>query len=165
MSKIYILCVDDEPEVLEAVERDIAQLEDDFPLETAESADDARKVIDQIYQEGHRLGLILCDHVMPGDTGVTLLIEMLNDERTQHTRRVLLTGQAGLDATIQAVNSGNLNHYIAKPWTPDNLLRVARDQLTDYIIDTASNPLPYMQQLNSQKLAEVIHKHGLISDD
>lgn len=162
--KIYILCVDDEPEVLEAVERDIAQLEDDFPLETAESAGDAREVMNQIYQNGHRLGLILCDHIMPGDTGVDLLIEMRNNERTQHTRRVLLTGQAGLEATIQAVNAGKLNHYIAKPWSPDNLLSVARDQLTEYIIQTGINPLPYMQQLNSQRLAEVMHKRGLISD-
>jgi len=165
MKKIYILCVDDEPEVLEAVERDIAELEDDFPLETAESADDARTVIDQIYAVGDRLGLILCDHVMPGDTGVELLIEMFNDERTHDTRRVLLTGQAGLEATVQAVNAGQLNHYIAKPWTPDNLRQVARDQLTEYVIQTETDPRPYMQQLNMQKLAEVVYKRGLISDE
>ena len=164
MSDIYILCVDDEPSILEAVVRDIAELEDNFPIETAECAEQARKVIQQIYKSGNTLGLIICDHIMPGDTGVQLLVEMLNDERTHSTRRILLTGQAGLEATIQAVNSGNLNHYIAKPWKPKNLLQVARDELTEYILLNEINPLPFAAQLNAQKLSKAIHKKGLISD-
>lgn len=164
MSKIYILCVDDEPEVLDAVVRDIAKLEDDFPIETAESAAQARKVVDQIYKSGDALGLVICDHIMPGDTGVQLFIEMLKDTKTQKTRRILLTGQAGLEATIQAVNSGKLNYYIAKPWKPKDLLKVVRDELTEYVLESEMDPLPFMEQLNAQKLTEAVYKKGLISD-
>ncbi|MEN8662756.1 MAG: response regulator [Lentimonas sp.] len=165
MKKIYILCVDDEPEVLDAVQRNIADIEDTFPIITAESADDARKVIEQIKSEGNDLGLILCDHVMPGDHGVDLLIEIGNQPEFTQTRKVLLTGQAGLDATVKAVNKGQLNHYIAKPWGAEELMQIVKDQLTEYIIKTNQNPIPYMAMLDAAKLSEYIYKNGILSDE
>lgn len=165
MKKIYILCVDDEPEVLDAVERNIAEIEDTFPIITAESADDARKVIEQIQSEGNDLGLILCDHIMPGDNGVDLLIEVGKQPEFEKTRKVLVTGQAGLDATVKAVNEGRLNHYIAKPWDAQDLLQVVKDQLTDYIIKSGKNPMPYMSDLDAAKLSEYIYKNGILTDE
>lgn len=165
MKKIYILCVDDEPEVLDAVERNIAEIEDTFPIITAESADDARKVIEQIQSEGNDLGLILCDHIMPGDNGVDLLIEVGNQPEFAKTRKVLVTGQAGLDATVKAVNEGRLDHYIAKPWDAQDLLQVVKDQLTAYVIKSDKNPMPYMSVLDAAKLSEYIYKNGVLTDE
>lgn len=165
MKKIYILCVEDEPEVLEALERNIAELEDSFPVMTAESSSDARKVIEQIQNEGNELGLILCDHIMPGQNGVDLLIELDKKSEFSKTRKVLVTGQAGLDATVKAVNEGRLNHYIAKPWDAQDLLQVVKDQLTEFVIKTNTNPMPYMAVLDAAKLSEYIYKNGILTDE
>ncbi len=45
------------------------------------------------------------------------LVELNGDPATRPIRKVLITGQAGLEDTIRAVNEADLDHYIAKPWT------------------------------------------------
>ncbi|NHB69116.1 response regulator [Perlabentimonas gracilis] len=162
MTDIYIVCVEDEPQVLDVVVRDLEQLEEVFPIEVANSANEARKLINELRNEGHSIGLILCDHIMPGDKGVDLLIEMQNDEFTKSTRKVLLTGQAGLEDTIQAVNNARLNRYVSKPWKHEHLLDVAIDELTSYVIENADNLLPYMSMLNQERLQEAIRAKGFI---
>lgn len=162
MTDIYIICVEDEPQVLDVVVRDLEQLEEVFPIEVANSANEARKLIVELRDEGHKIGLILCDHIMPGDKGVDLLIEMQNDEYTKSTRKVLLTGQAGLDDTIEAVNNARLNRYVSKPWTKDHLLEVAIDELTSYVIENEDELLPYMSLLNQERLQEAIRAKGFI---
>lgn len=164
MKKIYILCVDDELEVLQAVEQNIAELEDTFPILTAESSDEARTLVKQISDEGNLLGLVLCDHVMPGESGVDFLIGLDKEDDFANTRKVLVTGQAGLDATVKAVNEGRLNHYIAKPWQAEDLLATAKDQLTQFVIRSKINPLPYMMSLDAKKLSEYIRTEGMITD-
>lgn len=164
MNQIHILCIDDEPEVLEAVERSIAPLEKYFPIDTADSADDAREVIREILDDGDHIGVVLCDHVMPGENGVDLLIELGQKAATAKTRKVLLTGQAGLDATILAVNKAGLDHYVAKPWNSAELVETVRTQLTEFVISTGMDPLPYMQSLDSAKISEAIRKNGLVTD-
>jgi response regulator RpfG family c-di-GMP phosphodiesterase len=162
MSEIYIICVEDEPYVLDVVIRDLAELEDLFPIEVANSADDARQIIKEIREAGNRIGLAICDHIMPGDKGVDLMIEMQNDPFTEHTRKVLLTGQAGLEETIEAVNKAKLNRYIGKPWKPEELLAVAKDELTSYVIKHEEDLIRYMNVLDAARLQEVIREKGYL---
>jgi CheY-like chemotaxis protein len=162
MSEIYIICVEDEPQVLDVIIRDLGQLENVFPIEVANSADEARQLIQEIKDEGNRIGLVLCDHIMPGDKGIDLLIEMQKDSFTEHTRKVLITGQAGLEDTIQAVNLARLNRYIAKPWDPKNLVEVARQELTEYVISQEKDLLRFMPVLDQAKLQEAIRNRGYL---
>ncbi len=162
MTDIYIICVEDEPQVLDVILRDLADLEEVFPIETAVSADEARELIKEIYRQGGKIGLAICDHVMPGDNGVDLMIEMQQDDFTRETRKVLLTGQAGLDATIEAVNKARLNRYISKPWDPANLMNIAKEELTQYVIDQEKELLPYMQVLDAPRLHEEIRRRGYL---
>lgn len=164
MSTIYILCVEDEPEVLDVIVRDLSDLEEVFPIEMAVSADEARQIIKEIHEQGDKIGLAICDHVMPGDKGVELMIEMQKEEFTERTRKVLLTGQAGLDATVEAVNHARLNRYIAKPWDPENLVNVAKDELTTYVIENEKDLLPFMGILDAKRIQEAIRARGSISD-
>jgi CheY-like chemotaxis protein len=164
MSEIYILCVEDEPEVLDVIVRDLAALEEVFPIEMAVNASEARLIIKEIQERGDKLGLAICDHIMPGDKGVELMVEMQNDPFTERTRKVLLTGQAGLDATIEAVNKAKLNRYIAKPWDPENLVQIARDELTTFVIEQEKDLLRYMGVLDINRLQETIRTRGTISD-
>jgi two-component system chemotaxis response regulator CheY len=97
---------------------------------------------------------------MPGVTGTDFLIALNNDPATRHARKLLLTAQAGHEDTIRALNQGGLDHYIAKPWKPDALRMVIRDQLTCYIIDRQLDPLPYLAILDTARLAEAIRQRN-----
>ncbi len=156
MEKIYLLCVDDEADVLRAVTRDLAELEDGFPIETAESAADAERMISGILENGHRLGLVFCDHVMPGKNGVEFLIELRDRPGMEKTRKVLFTGQAGHEDTVDAINRAGITHYVSKPWKKEALLEVARKELTEYVMECKLDPLAYMKYLDTQRLAEYV---------
>jgi len=162
--KIYILVVEDEPEVLDSIVRDITMFESFFPIEMADTAEEARELIQEIIDEDDEIGLILCDHVLPGDNGVELLVEMQNNPETLKTRKVLITGQAGLQETVRAVNEADLKHYIAKPWQKEELLNIVTELLTDYVIENTENPLSYMQVLDGERIADHIRKSGGLTD-
>jgi DNA-binding NtrC family response regulator len=162
--KIYILVVEDEPEVLDAIVRDISAFESHFVVEMADTAEEAREIIQSILDEGNEIGLILCDHVLPGDNGVELLVEMQKNADTESTRKVLITGQAGLQQTVRAVNEANLQHYIAKPWEKEELVDIVKTRLTDYVLEQISNPMPYMSVLDGGRIAEQIRKGKTVTD-
>jgi len=159
--KIYILIVEDELEVMDALVKDLENFEKIFPVETANDTTEAMNVIDYILDHGHKIGLVLCDHVLPGKNGVDLLIELQKDEATAKSKKVLVTGQAGHEDTILAINKADLDHYVAKPWTEQELQEVVRDQLTDYVIENEKNLLAYMQILDAEKLSEEMRKHKM----
>ncbi|WP_020403699.1 response regulator [Gracilimonas tropica] len=156
--KVYILVVEDELEVMDALVKDLEKFEPFFPIETANTAKEAKEVIDYVLDHGHTIGLILCDHVLPGKNGVDLLIELQSDPHTSISKKVLVTGQAGQDDTILAINKADLDHYISKPWTEEELEMVVRDELTDFIIEQGKDLLSYMQILDAEKLSEAMRK-------
>lgn len=94
-----------------------------------------------------------------------LLVEMQKREDTVKTRKVLITGQAGLQETVRAVNEADLKHYIAKPWQKEDLLEIVRELLTDYVLAQVKNPMPFMNLLNGERIAEHIRKGGIVSDN
>lgn len=161
--QIYILVVEDELEVMDALVNDLEKFEDTFPVETANTSEEAKRVAEQIYSSGDEIGLILCDHVLPGENGVDFLIKLKKDERSLNSRKVLVTGQAGLEDTIQAINNADLNYYIAKPWTREKLHDVVVDELTEYVIKQNYDPMKFMSVLDSIRLADVI-RSGRITD-
>ena len=127
---LTILSLEDEADVRDALERDLEQFWDKIRLEVAEDVDDAWSVIDEIVEDGDKLALVLSDHRLPGKSGVDFLVELTKDERFGATRTVLVTGQADQSDTIRAVNQAGLDYYVAKPWNPEELCAVVRDQLT-----------------------------------
>ncbi len=159
-SKIYILIVEDEPNVLTSVARDLEIFEDVFPIEIAESAEDAREVIQEIHENEDKLGLVICDHILPGTYGADFLIELQKDEETKSAMNVLLTGQAGLDDTIKAINEGGLKHFIAKPWQKDELIEIAKKLLTDFVIENEKDLLPFMRVLDQERIAEEVRNRS-----
>jgi CheY-like chemotaxis protein len=165
MSKIYILCIEDEPEVLEAVVRDLAPFENTFPIESVSDANEARRVVKDVILKRGKLGLVICDHIMPGEDGVSFLISLQKDERTASSRKVLLTAQAGLQATIEAVNKANLNHYIAKPWTAEELQAIARQELTEFVLKEETQLYPYLSILDAERLGEKIREQPMLGDE
>ncbi|UUM31552.1 response regulator [Vibrio japonicus] len=158
MSKYLILCVDDEREVLDSVIQDLDCFEEHFLLEAAESVQEAKEIIADSEQNEIKLALILCDHIMPDQTGISFLIELNQQESTKPTRKLLLTGQAGLEDTVEAVNHSSLDFYIAKPWIGDDLRDVVKEQLTDYMIENEPDLMPWSSFLNTEKIFNAVAK-------
>lgn len=161
MNKYLILCVDDEREVLDSVVQDLDDFEEHFSLEAAESVQEAKQIIEEAAQEGIKLALILCDHIMPEQTGISFLIELNQQPSTQTTRKLLLTGQAGLEDTVEAVNNSSLHFYIAKPWRGEELRQIIKEQLTQYMIDNEPDLMPWASALNTEKIFSAMAKNRL----
>lgn len=156
MKRIVILCVEDETEVREAVLRDLSPFKPLMRIEAAEDVEDALAVLREVDIDQESVGLVLCDHMLPGKRGVDFLIDLQKDPRYAATRKVLITGQAGLEDTVRAVNEANLNHYIAKPWKVAELHAVVRKELTEFVLATEENLIPYIAVLDSQRLLDKI---------
>lgn len=165
MSKYLILCVDDERDVLDSVVNDISALESHFVIEAAESVAEAKEILAEASADELQLALILCDHIMPEDLGVDFLIELNSSAETQKARKLLLTGQAGLEETVQAVNHASLDYFIAKPWSGDTLQQVVIDQLTTFVIENDSNLLPWVSVLDAERIMEAISNNRLSYSD
>lgn len=152
MNSLVILCIEDEDEVRDAVVRDLEDFEPAFVVEMAEDADDARQVVRDVTEAGDSMALVIADHRLPGMQGTDYLIELHNDPATASTRKVLLTGQAGHEDTIRAINEADLDHYISKPWTREELNSVVKDQLTEYVLAEVPDVLPYVAVLDGARL-------------
>lgn len=157
---IYILVVEDEPDVANAVAASLSEVENNFPIEVTNSAEEAADVVSEKSAAGGELGLVLCDHVLPGQQGVDFLVALQSDPSTRSARKVLLTGQAGLQATVQAVNEAGLHHYISKPWKKEELVGVTKRLLTDFVIETRDDLVPFFASLDGERLADAMRRRG-----
>ena len=136
MKKYYAICVDDDQAVLNQL---AAQLEEHFQyfceFEYAESAEEGLAVYRELVGQGHRIWLIVSDQVMPGMSGDMFLATI--HELDRQAIKVLLTGQAGLQDTVRAINHSGLNYYIEKPWNKRDLVMILDRLRTQYEITIA----------------------------
>lgn len=163
-TNLFIMCIEDEGEVLETILRDLELFEDFFRIEAAQNVSEAREVVEQLLQDGLRPALFICDHKMPGTTGVDYLVHLSKDEATAKAGRMLLTGQAGQQDTIKAVNEGGLDYYLAKPWKPAQLQEIVKDLLTTYVAKNEDNLMPYMVVLDAERLSEAMRNRNTYTD-
>ncbi len=133
MPKPVILAIDDDAEVLNAVERDLRNhFRADYRILKAASGEQALDTVRQLQQRGAQVALFLADERMPGISGTQFLIEAI--KLYPDARRVLLTAYADTEAAITAINRIGLDHYLLKPWEPpsDRLFPVLDDLLSDW---------------------------------
>jgi PAS domain S-box-containing protein len=121
-AKERVLVVDDEPQVLVALE-DL--LTDKFAVVKTGSAENA---LDLMSRE-RDIAVVITDQRMPGMTGDELLSK-LGD--TSRAKRILLTGFADLSAVIRAINDGQIFAYVTKPWNPMDLEEKVRHAAEQY---------------------------------
>lgn len=133
MGRPVILAVDDDAEVLRAVERDLRRrYSDRYRILTAPSGAAALELLARLRERGEPVALFVVDHRMPQMNGIEFLSQALRDH--PDSKRVLLTAWADTDAAIRAINEVRLNHYLLKPWDPpeQNLYPVLDDLLDDW---------------------------------
>lgn len=112
-----ILTVDDDPDVLRAVERDLRRhYSGDYRVVSADSGPAALDVLRELKRRETPVAIVVADQRMPGMTGVELLYE--TRELFPDVKTVLLTAYADTDAAIAAINRLRLDYYVLKPWDP-----------------------------------------------
>ena len=154
MGRETILCVDNEAGVLTALQQQLsARFGHECEIALAQSADDALELIDELQREGEDLAVVIADQIMPGMKGVELL-EIVN-RRLPTTMKILLTGQAGLDAVIDAINRAHLNQYISKPWDETALLLGVENLLRQYRLVHENQQLIASLSAKNQALLEM----------
>ncbi|HXQ96302.1 MAG TPA: FAD-dependent oxidoreductase [Candidatus Acidoferrales bacterium] len=133
MANPVIVAVDDDPQVLRAVERDLRRrFGHEYRIVAAESGPSALDAARRLSLRGTPVALYLADQRMPGMTG-TEFLEAARDIFPD-AKRVLLTAYADTEVAIQAINSIRLDHYLLKPWDPpeEKLYPVLEDLLGDW---------------------------------
>lgn len=132
-TKPVLMTVDDDPEVLRAVERDLrTNYGNRYRVLAADSGATALSTLEQLTVRGQAVALFLVDQRMPRMTGVEFLekaIELFPD-----AKRVLLTAYADTDAAIRAINTARVDYYLMKPWDPpdERLYPIVDDLLDDW---------------------------------
>ena len=131
MNKPVLLAIDDDPQVLAAVRRDLrARYREQYTVVSAESGADALNVVRELKHRGDALALVISDQRMPGMQGHEVLAR--SREIYPLARRVLLTGYADIDAAVRAINEAHVDHYLTKPWSPpEDCLYPVIDDLLD----------------------------------
>src|SRR6516164_1702862 len=133
MAKPVLITVDDDPEVLRAVERDLRKrYSDRYRVVRAESGGTALHALQALKNRNEPVSLLLADQRMPEMSGVEFIsaaVLLYPD-----AKRVLLTAYADTDAAIQAINLARIHHYLLKPWDPpeEHLYPVIDDLLEDW---------------------------------
>ncbi|HTY40828.1 MAG TPA: FAD-dependent oxidoreductase [Thermoanaerobaculia bacterium] len=130
MNKPVLLVVDDDPQVLAAVRRDLrSRYRDGYTVVSAGSGSEALATAKELKSRGDSLAMVISDQRMPGMLGGELLAR--SREVYPLARRVLLTAYSDIEAAIRAINEAHLDHYLSKPWDPpeEKLFPVVDDLL------------------------------------
>jgi thioredoxin reductase (NADPH) len=134
MAHPIILTVDDDIQVVNAIERDLRQhYRQDYRIMKATSGAVALETVQRLKQRNDQMALFLVDQRMPGMEGVAFLAEAM--KFYPNARKVLLTAYADTQAAIAAINLIGLDYYLMKPWSPpeQNLYPVLDDLLSDWL--------------------------------
>ena len=114
-----LLIVDDELANLQKLKRTFVE---EFQVYEARDARQALILVNE-----NTFAAVVTDQKMPGMTGVELLRELL--KVSPETARIILTGYTDVEDLIEAINQGHVDRYITKPWEPDALKQVVRQEV------------------------------------
>ena len=112
MEKSKLLLVDDEPNLTSALVRSLDRSQ--FEIFTADSAQQALMIL-----AGNDIDVVVSDERMPGMTGSQFLTEVR--KKWPNTIRMILSGQADLEAAVRAINEGEVYRFLLKPCHPKEL--------------------------------------------
>ncbi len=139
MANPIIFAVDDDPQVLKSIVRDLRnQFRQDFKILSTTSAVEALDSINELKRKGENIALLLSDQKMPEMQGVEYLekAKLFYPE----AKRVLLTAYSDIEAAIKAINDVQLDYYLMKPWDPpeEKMFPILQDLLDEW----RSNTIP-----------------------
>ncbi|HKR30901.1 MAG TPA: FAD-dependent oxidoreductase [Terriglobales bacterium] len=133
MTKPILLSVDDDSDVLRAIERDLrSQYGGQYRVIGSDSPTDALDLLKELKVRNDSVALLLADQRMPRMDGVEFLREAM--EIFPEAKRALLTAYADTNAAISAINQASINYFFLKPWDPptEHLYPQLDDLLDDW---------------------------------
>ncbi|MDN5289248.1 MAG: response regulator [Mucilaginibacter sp.] len=133
MSRPIIFSIDDDPQVLRSISRDIrSQYGKEYKILSTTSAHEALESLTELKNSSDVVALFLCDQRMPEMEGVKFLEKA--KKIYPDAKRVLLTAYSDTEAAIKAINDVQLDYYLMKPWDPpeEKLYPVINDLLEDW---------------------------------
>ncbi|RNC83304.1 MAG: response regulator [Balneola sp.] len=133
MKKPIIFAIDDDPQVLRAVQRDLrSNYRSDFRILSTNSPKEALETLPELKKQGETVALFLSDQRMPEMIGVDFLEQA--KKTFPNAKRVLLTAYSDTNAAIKAINDVQLDYYLLKPWDPpeEKLFPVLDDLLDEW---------------------------------
>lgn len=149
---INVLYVDDEENNLISFKASFRRY---FTIYTAISADDAKIILAQ-----NDIHVLISDQRMPGTLGTELLEVALKNNPDQI--RILLTGFADMDAIKDAINKGQIYHYLQKPWNDAELKETIENAYKIYHLKKEQQELNEKLLLNNEQL-EFMLRQKLLS--
>jgi thioredoxin reductase (NADPH) len=129
----FIVIVDDDEQVLRAIQRDVrSKYRNDYRVIAADSGLEALELIKELKLKNETIALFISDQRMPEMDGVEFLEQA--KEIFPETKSVLLTAYSDTDVAIRAINKLRLNYYLLKPWNPpeEKLYPIIDDLLDDW---------------------------------
>jgi thioredoxin reductase (NADPH) len=135
--KSIIFTIDDEPQVLNAVERDLrSKYSKKYRIMKSSSSKEALNTVKELKKRSEIVSLFLVDQRMPEIEGTEFLTEAT--KLFTNAKKVLLTAYADTEAAIKSINEIGLDYYLVKPWDPpeDHLYPVLDDLLDDWEANT-----------------------------
>lgn len=131
MTKPVILCVDDEPMILETLRRLLRKtLGRKYRFEFAASGNEAIKLAQELMEAGEELAVVISDYMMPGLRGDEVLKAI--HHLCPHTMNIMLTGHADIDGIFNAIQYAKLYRYISKPWEDEDLSLTITEALNSF---------------------------------
>lgn len=129
----YIILVDDDAQVLGAIQRDMRnKYREEYRVVATESANEALELIKELKLKNEAVALFISDQRMPEMEGVEFLEKAR--EIFPEAKQVLLTAYSDINAAITAINKVKLDYYLMKPWSPpeEKLYPVVSDLLEEW---------------------------------
>src|SRR5258708_13258697 len=143
-----VLLVDDEPNVTDAVKRALRR--EPYEILTAISGPSALELL-----ERHHVDVVISDEQMPGMSGSVFLSAVR--KQFPHTIRMILSGQASLEAAVRAINEGEVYRFFLKPCNPTDLAFTVQQALAHKRLQDPSPPLLRDYQRQAPTLARLAH--------
>jgi len=134
MKKPILLVLDDDPQVLRAVVRDLRnKYANEYRILNSTSANEALESLKELKNKNETVALFLSDQRMPEMLGVDFLRQA--KVFFPDAKRILLTAYSDIEAAIRAINDVQLDYYLTKPWDPpeEKLFPALNEQLEDWL--------------------------------
>ena len=156
-NKPVIICVDDEPIILESLKIELKKtLGEEHLLETAEGGEDALELIEELLAGGCEIVAVISDYLMPNIRGDELLKQI--HRILPKTIKIMLTGQADLEAVANTIKYAKLYRYISKPWQSEDLKLTLKEAIHIYFMEKQlAEQNARLQKLN-QELETLVEK-------
>ncbi|MEZ2240596.1 adenylate/guanylate cyclase domain-containing protein [Microcoleus sp.] len=161
MNQQVIICVDDEITILRGLKAELREaVDNDYIIEIAEGGEEALELIQELREEGSEVILIISDQMMPGMMGDELLrrVHIVSPK----TIKIMLTGQADVEAISNAINHANLYRYITKPWQAEDLKLTVKEAINSYFKDKQLTEQNAQLQRMNQELATLNNQQAVL---